>query len=68
MQFVFYAIGIWMKLKKQFETDSLTIFEWFQIKYIKANGATSQIVLTTHGILKINIGGSLMRQYLNKFK
>ena len=47
-------------ITKNIETESLTIFEWFQINFFKANSGKSQVILTTCDKLKLYVRGSLM--------
>ena len=44
------------------KSESLTIFEWFENKYLKANGGKSQVMWTTDDKLKINVASCAMKQ------
>ena len=45
-------------ITKKPETESLTIFEWFENNYLKANSGRLPVTLTTYYRLKINVGGT----------
>ena len=49
-----------LDLIKKLETESLTIFEWFQNNYLKASSRKSQVMLTIDDKLKISVGESLI--------
>ena len=47
-------------ITKKLDTDTLTIFEWFQMNYLNVRSEKSQVILTANDKLKINAAGSLI--------
>lgn len=60
IQHCFHWLKMCLDLIKKLETESLTIFEWFQNNYLKASSRESQVMLTIDDKLKISVGESLI--------
>ena len=47
-------------VQRKLGSESLILFEWFHVNYLKANSGKFQVMLTTYNKLKINFKGSLI--------